>query len=565
MCSSDLTPGGIQHDSARLGPLGDRVESGPAGSAGLIAVERSLGTCGGSDRDVLVVGGGIHGAAVAWVATLAGLKVGLVERGDFAGATSAQSQKIIHGGLRYLQDLDIRRSLQSIRDRARLFRIAPHLAHPLACLIPLEGYGMRGPEVMRAGLLLYRVLSAMEPCPEDPSKRLPHPGVLPAAKLRSLIGGVPAGNARGAAVWSDGCVHHTERLVVGLIRSACRAGATAANYAEAVSTLKHDGRVCGIEVEDRLGGGRTEHLAPWTVDCSGPWEGCLTVLPGRSHRRRVGGLNLVTRPIHPQPVAVGVRDRSGDGSRFYFVSPWRGGSIVGTEWFRHEAAPEEFRPTEERIARMLAGFNRAWPAAGLRRADILHVHCGTVPADDRAWDRGEDAPMLAHSRVIDRAADGLPGLISVVGVKYTTALSVAEEVVRRIRPGFRLSPAGELPQLAGGAIPDWAAFEREGRAAGIAEDLLRDYGTEAAAVAGDGRGDVGAMVRHAVEHEMAVRLEDVVFRRTGLAARGRPDDRVIREAAGAMAARLQWDEARTAAEIGAVESTPAWPGAASGR
>jgi len=523
-------------------------------------MERSLHAWAAADHDVLVVGGGIHGAAVAWVATLAGLRVGLVERDDFAGSTSAQSQKIIHGGLRYLQDLDFGRSLQSIRDRARWFRIAPHLAHPMRCLIPLEGFGMRGPEVMGAGLMMYRMLSALEPGAADQSKRLPRPQVIDRVELDRLLPTLPSAGSRGAAVWSDGFVHHTERLVVALIRSACASGAVAANHAEAVSIVKPGGRVGGIEVEDRLEGGRVELRAPWVVDCAGPWEGSLAAMAGRAAARRlVGGINLVTRAIHPHAVAAGVRDRQGDGSRFYFVSPWRGCSIVGTEWFRHEGAPDAFHPTEDRIARLLDGFNRAWPAAGLRRADVLHVHCGTVPADDRAWDRGDDAPMLAHSRVIDRASAGLPGLISVVGVKYTTALSVAEDVVRRIRPGFRLPPTDALPQLAGGAIPDWAGFERDGLASGIDGDLLRDYGTEAAALAGNGRGDIPAMVRHAVDHEMALRLGDVVIRRTGLAARGRPAPGVLREAAAALASRMQWDEARTASEVAAVEASPAWP------
>lgn len=419
---------------------------------------------------------------------------------------------------------------------------------------------------MRAGLLLYRALSAMEARLPDEAGLLLKPRVIPLSKLRSLLPGMPTGDARGAAVWSDGCIHHTERLVVGLIRSACERGAVAENYAEAVSMLKHNKRVSGIEVMDRIHGRRIEVRAPWIVDCTGPWEGSLAAASGRSRPPRlVGGINLVTRAIHPHPVAAGVRDRQGDGSRFYFVSPWRGCSIVGTEWFRHEGEPESFHPTEERIGRLLDGFNRAWPGAGLRRDDVLHVHCGTVPADDRAWDRGEDAPLLAHSRVVDRTAEGMPGLLSVIGVKYTTALSVAEDVIRRIRPGFRLPATRELPPLVGGDIPDWAAFLRDGRAAGIPEDFLFDYGTEAAALAGGGGGDMGAMVRHAIDQEKAVRLEDVVLRRTGLAVRGRPDDRVLREAAEAMAAAMRWDAARMAAEIAAVDASPAWPRALSGQ
>ncbi len=501
---------------------------------------------------MLVVGGGIHGAAVAWTASLAGLSVALVERDDFAGATSAQSQKIIHGGLRYLQSLNIGRSLESIRDRARWFRIAPHLAHPMACVIPLSGFGMRGPEAMGAGLLLYRLLSAREPASPDPVRRLPRPRVLGRAALRDRVPALPLGGVRGGALWFDGCVHHTERLVVSLIRSACRGRAVAANYVEAASLTIRNGCVAGVEAVDRIGGGRFDIRAGWVVDCSGPWEGRLGRPAARPHRH-VGGINLVTRPIHPEAVAAGVRVPSAGGSRFYFVSPWRGNSIVGTEWFRHEGPPGEFRPTEAMIGRYLDDFNRAWPGIGLTRGDVRHVHCGVVPADDRAWDRGEAVPMQEHSRVVDRSADGMTGLLGVEGVKYTTALSVGEAAVGRIVPGFRLPRSCDLPRLAGGEIDDWASFLRDGAAAGIPEEELCDFGTEAVSFARPGGDSVAAQVRHAVEREMALRLADVVLRRTGLAARGCPSDAVLQTAAAAMGGLLGWDSFRMADEVADVK------------
>ncbi len=515
-------------------------------------MDRDLQSLSESAHDVLVVGGGIHGAAVAWVASLAGLSVAVVERDDFAHATSAQSQKIIHGGLRYLQDLDFGRSLQSIRDRNRLLWIAPHLAHPLACVIPLEGLAMRGPEVMRAGLLLYRALSALDPELPDAAKRGIPPRVIGRQELLDMVPSIPAEGVRGGALWSDGYVHHTERLVVAFLRSACRAGAVAANYAEVGSFRIRDGRVCGAEIVDRLSGGRLDVRAKWVVDCTGPWEGRLWRRQGRPGRL-VGGINLVTRPLHPAPVAVGVRIRAGTGGRFYFVAPWRGCSIVGTEWFRHEGSPESFRATEAMIDRFIGGFNRAWPAAGLRREDVLHVHCGLVPADDRAWARGEDAPMLAHSRVVDRSGEGVSGLLSVMGVKYTTAVSVAEDVVRRIRPGFRLPATATLPRLVGGEIPDWNAFLRAGVAGGADAELLSDYGTEAAGLGAAAGGLLEAQVLHALDHEMAQRLGDVVIRRTGLSVRGCPPDATLLEVAGTMAGRMGWNAVRMAEEVAHVK------------
>jgi len=497
--------------------------------------------------DLLVIGGGIHGAALAWAASLAGLSVALIERGDFANATSANSQKIIHGGLRYLQEFDFARSLESIRDRARWMWLAPHLAHPLPCLIPLTGFGMRGPEVMRAGLALYRALARREVLLPDPAKQFPAPRVVSRAEALRKIPCLPPQGLRGGACWHDGYVHHTERLVLALVRTAQRQGAVAANYLSADRLILRDGRADCVSARDVLGHEKFDIRARHVADCTGPWEGALWKTGGvRKHL--VAGINLVTRPLYPEFVAAGFRAAGGD-SRFYFVSPWRGCSIVGTEWFRHEEPADAFRVTESMVDQFLSGFNRACPASPLSRADILYTHRGLVPADETAWARGDPIPMAAHSQVRDDTQSGVPGLIAVTGVKYTTALSTAEQAIRCIRPGYRLPPIPDLPRLVGGEIPDWNAFLAERTESGWPDDTIRDYGTEIDALGSSPGRLLENQVEHAVRHELALRLSDVVLRRTSLASCGRTDDQTLSSAARLMGTHLGWSDATRESEL----------------
>ena len=197
--------------------------------------------------DILVLGGGIYGATVAWEAVGRGLSVALIERSDFGSQTTANSLKTVHGGLRYLQHLDIVRVRQCIRERTTMMRIAPHLIHPLPCLMPTYGHGMKGKEVMRVGLLLNDIVSCDRNNLEDPQKRIPNGRVLSRTDTLGAAPGIDGKRVTGGAFWTDAQMADTERVALAFIQTASNAGACVANYVEASHLVRRENRIDGVK------------------------------------------------------------------------------------------------------------------------------------------------------------------------------------------------------------------------------------------------------------------------------------------------------------------------------
>ena len=286
--------------------------------------------------DLLVVGGGIHGAAITWEATRRGLKTALIEKGDFGQATSANSLKIIHGGLRYLQQADLKRTRQSIKARRRFMEFAPHLVHPQPFLIPLFGHGLKGREIMALGLALNDLVSWDRNQGLQEDNFLPRGRVIPREACLSLLPGITKEGLTGGAVWYDGLVQHTERLTLEFILSASDLGATAANYIQATSLLLDQETVNGVKAIEVFSQTEFPIRAGMVVNASGPW---LEVLfqprphPSQAPLHWAKGINLVINKPLFTTFGVGLegpRERGlgkplpKKGSRFFFFVPWQG-------------------------------------------------------------------------------------------------------------------------------------------------------------------------------------------------------------------------------------------------
>jgi glycerol-3-phosphate dehydrogenase len=200
-------------------------------------MKRELARLADTTFDVVVVGGGIYGAAIAREASLRGLAVALVEKGDFASATSSNSHKIVHGGLRYLQHGDLFRVRASIRERSALLRIAPHLVRVQSFLMPTYGHGLRGREALVAALSLNELLSFDRNRGLDRSRQIPPARMLSATECSRLAPGIPREGLTGGALWYDGLMIDSERMVLAFLMSAAEKGAALANYAAATATL----------------------------------------------------------------------------------------------------------------------------------------------------------------------------------------------------------------------------------------------------------------------------------------------------------------------------------------
>jgi glycerol-3-phosphate dehydrogenase len=546
-------------------------------------VRRDPAALTGRVHDVVVVGGGIFGACVAWDAALRGLSVALLEAGDFSHATSANSFKMIHGGVRYLQHADLFRLRESVRERRALLRIAPHLVRPLPILIPTYGHGLQGRAFLRAGLELYDLLAAdRNRGVRDPGRRIPAVRTVSREACLRLAPDIEARRLTGGVLFHDAQMYSPPRLGLAFVRSAVEAGASAANYVAATGFLRSPAGVAGVTARDRLTGDDFEVRGRVVVNAAGPWAERLLagtlgarVEPPSAFSR---DLCFVTSRPTSLPCALAVQGGSRDpdavlarGARHLFLVPWRGRLLVGVWHAVWEGLPEEISTSPRELQGFLDEVNAAHPPLGLRLDDVALVQAGLVLFGANA-PSATDLSYGKRSRIVDHAAaHGVEGLLTVVGVRSTTARGVASAAVdlvcRKLGVGAQPSETAATP-LYGGDIErfdELLEHALRARPSGLPSDaieaLVRNHGTEhrrvlalaardpALAATLDGSTVLAAEVVHAVREEMAVKLGDVVFRRTDLGTLGDPGEPARIAAARWMGEELGWDPGRTGREL----------------
>ncbi|MDD4873072.1 MAG: glycerol-3-phosphate dehydrogenase/oxidase [Kiritimatiellae bacterium] len=539
---------------------------------------------GGKTYDVLIVGCGIYGAFTAREAALRGLSVAVIDRKDFCGATSANSLKIIHGGLRYLQQFDVVRVLESAKERKNLMRIAPHLVHPLPCAMPTRGFFMRSKPVMFMGMLLNDILTFDRNRDIDPEKNIPGGYVVPLEKFKQMVPGLDDARFNGAAVWHDALAYNTERLAIIALKAAAHAGADAANYAEMVRFVKDGKTVTGVVAKDAFSGEEVTIKAGLVINNTGPWSNETLALLGEQVTMPVYGLalelNFVLKRQLLKNHAVGLSGyrKSDTRERLLFFVPWHGRTMAGTYCRLHAGRLERMQVMEHDINTFLEDLNSAFPSANLTRKDISLVHAGVIPIEEGSEMWPEPEP-LRHYRLIDHEKkDGVQGLLTVLGVKYTTARDVAEKSINSVLEKLgkfdgSVSKSSVTP-LPGGDIPDFNRFVSDAKAASPKDlsdasltNLLYSYGTEYKAILDLGKTDnallkpisdssevIAAEIINAVRNEMAQTLSDVVLRRTDISAAGIPDEKTMNACAKIMGLELSWDKARIEKEIAQVKA-----------
>jgi glycerol-3-phosphate dehydrogenase len=523
--------------------------------------------------DVAIIGGGIYGAWIAREAAERGLSVALVDQSDFGSATSSNSQRIAHGGLRYLQHADFKRMRESIRERSILMRIAPHLVFPMPVLIPTYTNPLQGKTLMGVALRLNDFIGFDRNRDLSAEKKLPAGRILSKNECLAYCPDLLQQDLTGAALFFDGQVHNTERLILSLLLSASRNGAVLANYARAIGLLKHAETIVGMSIEDVLSGTLVEVRARVFVNCSGPWTDRIIEMAGivkqRARRRWVKAALLLTRQLIPN-VAVGVRGnfryRNSDalldkGYRYFFITPWRNSSLIGTFEVPYNGGPDDFKVTENEICAFIEDVNAAYPGGCLTRNDVHFVYGGLVPASDQ---NGNPSHQLAkHYEICDHALeDGLEGLVSIIGVKYTTARHVAEKAVNLIETKLGKRPTesrtGFVP-VCGGVMNSFEEFlqsELQRKPLASSEEtirhLIQTYGSEYREIlrycdqdpewskpVASNSPVIRAEILHGFREEMACKLDDILYRRTELGAGGYPDDSCVSCCAEIMSQELE--------------------------
>ena len=532
-------------------------------------MKRFIESHNGQPYDVIIIGGGITGAAVAYEASTRGLSVALVEKGDFGGATSAATSKMIHGGLRYLANGEFGVVRESLRERRIMENIAPNFVYPLPFLVPLYKSVKNVKRIMQIGMILYDLLSYDKGFTWDKAKKLPSHRILSVEDTLALEKVVNPDGLVGGIAFNDCENIIPERLTLAFIKSAVKHGAHVSNYAKVEDFLREQGKIKGVVVRDLLSNMTVKIRGRITINCGGPWADLiLDVASGKQapqHVRRSEGIHIVTRRLVDKYV-VGVLTPSGQRCN---IMPWRGHSLIGTTDKEYKGNPDDYRVTRESVEEFISEVNGGFGQPGLvKYPDITYVYGGLRPLIE---DQTKDVYKTSRRyEIYDNEKDGLAGLISVEGGKYTTSRGLAENVLRLVMKkagkGYKKSvTAGQY--LAGCEIKDINTFVASAKSANrdFAEStvdyLARIYGTEfnnvmeiarsekMYAAPLDADGEMPAQVVYAIKNEMACTLTDILLRRTGIGTLGNPGSEVLESIAAITARELKWDTARTDLEL----------------
>ncbi|HVN70527.1 MAG TPA: glycerol-3-phosphate dehydrogenase/oxidase [Desulfomonilia bacterium] len=532
---------------------------------------RDIKRMAGSNYDVLVVGGGITGAFIAWDSTLRGLKVVLIDKGDFGAATSAATSKLIHGGLRYLKTLEVGLVRESLQERRIMEIIAPHLVYPLPFVFPGYGWGMRGMPAAVSAMVFYDTLSYDRKWINDDDKKIPGHETFSAEQILALEPILDPVDLKGGVIYYDCQMYSPERLTLEPILSAVEYGADAANYVKVLDLIMDGDRITGAHAADLLTGKEYDIKASITVNAAGPWADLLLgKIRGRKHHSliRSKGIHLITKPLHKDHAMV-LQTKTG---RHFFIIPWRGFSLIGTTDVVYKGNPDDFKVTEADIADFLSEINATVPAAGLTRADILFQYGGLRPIVEK--ETSVEVEVYDASRkyeLYDHEEEGVKGFLTAIGGKYTTSRNMARQLVDMLFSKLGKDPVKcqtHTTPLYGGEMGRFVSFVERAvihKQAGLSdraiENLCRNYGSRYLNIIGaaekkkylspicEAFPDIWAEVIHAVRSEMAVSLNDVLFRRTGLCTLGNPGTDVIEEVADIMAKELRWKKAKKNEEI----------------
>ena len=525
--------------------------------------------------DLAVVGGGALGCALAWEASSRGVRTVLLEQDDFGSAASANSLKIVHGGLRYLQKMDIGRARASSAERSVLLRIAPHLVRPLACVLPTRRNLLRGRLAMAGGLGLNALVTIDRNRGLNPDRHLRAGGLISRRTLAAAAPGLNLEGVTAGAQWFDAQMVDSERLTLAFALGAESQGATILNHHRVTAFTSDDGRVNGVTAEDTLSGRSIEISAQVVADCRCAWSYAAGLPPGPATAPPfIKAVNVIL-PRTDLQCALGfpMRDERGEviPGRMLFATPWNGVTLVGT-WY--SADPEGpgagLAPAE--LEAMLQSINCSYGGWNFRAEEVRGLHVGFLPAIAESMSgKGEPVPMDKPRCEPATGLGGPAGLWYLQTEKWTTVRRLAQQFVDRVaaegdleatasRTAWLPLPGGDLPARTAAR----AALAEAGLSQAGVERLLAFHGSRVPDVLEYAVGTelipgtdgvLAGEIAYNIEREHARTLGDLL-RRTGISSTGRP----VRETAHAVArvaeSRLGWDAAEQARQVDEVLNWP---------
>ena len=539
----------------------------------VIARDDALAAFEAEQFDVVVVGGGITGAGVALDAASRGYSVALVEREDYASGTSSRSSKLVHGGLRYLQNFDLGLVREALLERALLVNLAPHLVRPLELLIPAFE-GNRPDRLTGVGLNMYDVMATERvrlpslrrrgdaPALEEWSPDRHH--VIEGEEVKRLLPALASREPTSAYLFYD-CQTDDARLVLTVLGEAERFGTVMANRCEVVGLVQDGARAAGVRCVDRVSGGSFQVRASNVVNATGVWADRISseeiYAEEEMPRIRPSRGTHVTLPYEALPLIAGAIVPVGD-KRTIFTLPWLGRTLVGTTDYDYEGELEHVPPSSDDIDYLLDACNRFFDLS-LDRSDLAGAYAGVRPLISTG-DTKKSVDISRRAELFETSS----GLVTITGGKLTTWRRMAKLAVDRIveREGreapcrtheIPLGQPAEPEDLAGAAGVDDESLDLLAHRYGFAaRDVLASVEADpelAPRIVPD-LPDLLAEAAFAVTHEQATTLADVLLRRTRLGILDAPrlvadGSAEARAAAEAMGRVLGWDGPRVAREL----------------
>ncbi len=506
--------------------------------------------------DVLVIGGGINGVAIARECAQWGRRVLLVEQNDFSSGTTSRSTRIIHGGLRYLEHGEIGLVRESLRERERLLSQSPHLVRPLQFLLAMPQKSrslLRSSLAIRTGLWLYHRWAGGK-----------H---MACGDLRAFERQLDNGAAWSLYSYEDAQCEFPERLVAEWLAESVEAGAVVSNHTQVLEICRSNGRVTGARLRDRISTQEYMVQATNVINATGPWADAVIGASGISVPQMVGGVrgSHLVLPVFAGAPAQAVYAEALDG-RPIFVIPWNRQLLVGTTEVADSSGADNPQPSPQESDYLFQNFSRLFPHSGLTKADIRYEFAGIRPLP---YVPGRAAASITRRHILfDHTYDGAAGLISIIGGKLTTAASLAREVGRKL--GIEIpepvsvfaSPAVE--EELESTVRQWARLValKAKIPPSCAEAIAEWHGRNALAVAHAASLDerlreplcqhschLVAEAVEAVTHEAAVTLGDILLRRVPVALGACWQQECSREAAQKIGRALGWDQPRIHAEL----------------
>ena len=525
-------------------------------------MKRDFKAVAGKTFDVIVIGGGIVGAGIARDTTLRGLDTLLLEKEDFGSGTTSRSTRLIHGGLRYLRQLEFGLVRQDLSEREVLLRIAPHLVHPLSFFIPIPNLSLN--VAMLLGTTLYDVISY--------DKTLPNHRYLNKGKTLAEEPGLRVKGLQGSYVYSDCAIPLTERLNWETALSAAEGGATVVNHARVTNILREGVRVTGVEVRDEISGEVLQARGRLVVNAAGQWVDTIKEMLFKDrppYLRRTKGAHIMIPEVSKHALVL----FSPVDGRLFFVIPWEGYSLVGTTDTDYKDNLDAVYATREDVDYILEGLHLAYP--DVKIDDVYYAYAGlrslALKPGKSASDTSRSHVIIDHSK-----RDHLEGLVTILGGKITAYREVAEDATdlacrklgNRARcitgeKGLPGAPALGPKEIAGLA-------EKERLSGDTVAHLARIYGSrarEVLALAGRdiaglrplsaGGPDIVAQVWHAVKNEICMTVSDFMLRRSVTGLRKDLGADAVPAVAGEMQKLLGWSDEEKGRQVQAHNATAA--------